>query len=399
MWHTEGVLVCCEQHVRQAMWDHARDDARHECTGILIGQAFQDVERDLPFVMLTQAIRLHAQSSSEVHVYVGTEQMAQSCANIRQEYPGYLIVGWYHTHPNLGIFLSSVDNVVTRGLFNASWQVAIVIDPIRKEEGVFVQQGKQKLQRMPTIEYTSPIVPLMSYYRHGQAQLEQGQMKDAEHTFAKLQNLFQTAAQSEHRDDLQLWLKQGTYRDTDKLLNQAVEAQKHGLVAGAAPMSQPSYHESANEQLSESTPTDMKYHQDSESRSSEQRRSSSEQTTLLLLLIISLASLGFIFATLIVSLLQNQTLTNQQERIEEIMTTQATLEAEIQLVATNVRIPDNQEPGSSFLENTSIPSVQTEQSTGNADVSPSIKPTITPTSTVVATATPTPGSTPTFDNE
>jgi hypothetical protein len=53
------------------------------------------------------------------------------------------IVGWYHTHPDFGIFLSDRDRFIQEHFFSGPGQIAHVIDPIRKIEGVFVwRDGK-----------------------------------------------------------------------------------------------------------------------------------------------------------------------------------------------------------------------------------------------------------------
>ncbi|HAW58845.1 MAG TPA: hypothetical protein DCX03_07515 [Bacteroidales bacterium] len=48
-----------------------------------------------------------------------------------------IIIGWYHTHPGLGIFLSSTDVKNCMNYYNKSYQIAIVIDPIKNDVGVF----------------------------------------------------------------------------------------------------------------------------------------------------------------------------------------------------------------------------------------------------------------------
>ena len=47
------------------------------------------------------------------------------------------IVGWYHTHPDFGIFLSDYDVFIHQHFFSGPGQIALVIDPVRKLEGVF----------------------------------------------------------------------------------------------------------------------------------------------------------------------------------------------------------------------------------------------------------------------
>ncbi|MFX1594033.1 MAG: Mov34/MPN/PAD-1 family protein [Promethearchaeota archaeon] len=43
------------------------------------------------------------------------------------------IIGWWHSHPDLGCFLSSTDLLTQKYFFNKPYQVALVIDPVRDE--------------------------------------------------------------------------------------------------------------------------------------------------------------------------------------------------------------------------------------------------------------------------
>jgi hypothetical protein len=51
------------------------------------------------------------------------------------------IVGWYHTHPDFGIFLSDRDRFIQEHFFSGPGQFAHVIDPLRRTEGVFIWRG------------------------------------------------------------------------------------------------------------------------------------------------------------------------------------------------------------------------------------------------------------------
>src|SRR5690606_25238601 len=67
---------------------------------------------------------------------------------LESDYPGQKIVGWYHTHPDFGVFLSGMDLFIQDNFFNLPWQVAFVYDPVRREEGVFVWKNG-KSERVP----------------------------------------------------------------------------------------------------------------------------------------------------------------------------------------------------------------------------------------------------------
>jgi proteasome lid subunit RPN8/RPN11 len=60
----------------------------------------------------------------------------------RDEFPPELqMVGWYHTHPGWGIFLSVMDLFICDHFFNRPLDVALVIDPCQGDRGFFQWTG------------------------------------------------------------------------------------------------------------------------------------------------------------------------------------------------------------------------------------------------------------------
>ena len=53
------------------------------------------------------------------------------------QYPNAKVIGWFHTHPNFGIFLSAYDTFIHENFFNDSGQIAMVVDPVRDQVGFF----------------------------------------------------------------------------------------------------------------------------------------------------------------------------------------------------------------------------------------------------------------------
>jgi proteasome lid subunit RPN8/RPN11 len=54
-----------------------------------------------------------------------------------EKFPDDIVLGWHHTHPNFGIFLSPFDQFIQRNFFRESWQIALVVDPWKCEFGFF----------------------------------------------------------------------------------------------------------------------------------------------------------------------------------------------------------------------------------------------------------------------
>jgi proteasome lid subunit RPN8/RPN11 len=49
----------------------------------------------------------------------------------------YQLVGWYHSHPGYGCFMSETDVGTQRAGFPEAYHVALVVDPVRKEMRAF----------------------------------------------------------------------------------------------------------------------------------------------------------------------------------------------------------------------------------------------------------------------
>ncbi len=52
-----------------------------------------------------------------------------------------LIVGWIHSHPSYGCFLSHTDLKTQKGFFSQDFNVALVVDPTKSEEGKMLKRA------------------------------------------------------------------------------------------------------------------------------------------------------------------------------------------------------------------------------------------------------------------
>ena len=57
-----------------------------------------------------------------------------------------LVVGWYHSHPNLGAFFSGTDRYNQKANFNSFFHVGVVIDPVRDEKAAFTGQDSTEVR-------------------------------------------------------------------------------------------------------------------------------------------------------------------------------------------------------------------------------------------------------------
>jgi proteasome lid subunit RPN8/RPN11 len=141
-------ILSVDSEVVRQIRQHARSSTKTEVCGVLIGQdregavgveaciAGVDAEEAGAHVTFTQ--------STWEHIYKIKDK----------EYPDHRIVGWYHSHPGFGVFLSDHDTFIHKNFFSSPGQVAWVFDPHSDEEGCFGWVGGriERLSRIAVVD-------------------------------------------------------------------------------------------------------------------------------------------------------------------------------------------------------------------------------------------------------
>jgi hypothetical protein len=76
---------------------------------------------------------------------------------IEQEFPELAIIGWYHSHPGLGVFMSGTDRSTQKAFYNQPWNLAIVVDPIARKTGWFRGGDCEPMDGRHVISYEEPL--------------------------------------------------------------------------------------------------------------------------------------------------------------------------------------------------------------------------------------------------
>jgi proteasome lid subunit RPN8/RPN11 len=73
------------------------------------------------------------------------------------------VIGWYHSHPNLGAFFSGTDRQTQAAFFNHDYSLGWVIDPVRSTSLQELDQawyiGAQSVETVATIINDRPVEP------------------------------------------------------------------------------------------------------------------------------------------------------------------------------------------------------------------------------------------------
>jgi proteasome lid subunit RPN8/RPN11 len=140
---SKGLRLFMDKLVWHAMWDHAVSDTTMEVAGDIFGGIYKDA--DGPYIDARGIIPSRFLTATRMSARDTTESKQHFLQQRRLLYPDLKLVVWYHTHPDLGVFLSGNDRRTKQITYPLWYQVAIVIDPIKKEIGFFYGQ-KQELK-------------------------------------------------------------------------------------------------------------------------------------------------------------------------------------------------------------------------------------------------------------
>ena len=108
-------------------------DADREIMGLMIGRFYRDecgiyavVDRPVSSKLISDRFSVRFDRGSMEELFDSMEMGEGEC-----------IVGWYHSHLDIGCFMSPTDIETQNGMFGGECGFALVIDPVRKEMKVF----------------------------------------------------------------------------------------------------------------------------------------------------------------------------------------------------------------------------------------------------------------------
>ena len=134
------VKIFFAQSAYQKCIEHTESDIDHEVGGVLIGEARVDPMCPRPYIVIQDILPALYTDSSQTHVTFTQNTLVHLNRELEEHFPGKRIVGWYHTHPRLGVFLSSHDTWLHRNFFSDPTHVALVVDPYYRHAGFFCWQ-------------------------------------------------------------------------------------------------------------------------------------------------------------------------------------------------------------------------------------------------------------------
>lgn len=118
---------------------HALSSMDREVAGMLIGPPPEKQPDGRYVVHVSDIIIAKHTKMHGASVTYTPESWRYVTDKLHERYPNEeaVIVGWYHTHPGFGIFLSGMDLFIHQHFFTQKWHIALVLDPQARKSGFF----------------------------------------------------------------------------------------------------------------------------------------------------------------------------------------------------------------------------------------------------------------------
>lgn len=142
----EEVKVYIKQEVYRALEKLAASNTSKELGSILLGSHTEALGKT--HVVISAYIEAKYTDASASTLTFTHETWDYVYKEKERSFPQDKIVGWQHTHPSYGIFLSNYDLFIQENFFDMPFQVAYVIDPVQNMRGFFCRKNG-KIEKLP----------------------------------------------------------------------------------------------------------------------------------------------------------------------------------------------------------------------------------------------------------
>jgi len=157
----KGLELFISKVAEEKMRNHTMSmlEERKEAMGLMLGtlHAHEGGEFTLVREVVTTALE-----SSSVRVRFDKNSYERLFASMDDCGFDFIIVGWYHSHPGHGCFMSSTDIDTQRRLFRERYHSALVFDPVNKNVKAFYLKDGEVMNRVFAVywdEYQNPYQP------------------------------------------------------------------------------------------------------------------------------------------------------------------------------------------------------------------------------------------------
>jgi proteasome lid subunit RPN8/RPN11 len=155
----DALVVHCGDGTLSKIMGHASSYRQSEVFGLLVGCVFKTPSGKVRTIVHEAVPARQFVSSTATYVRVSGAELVRMDAEYHDTFRDQALftVGWYHSHPGHGIFMSQTDKK-NHAMYLKPWQVALVVDPVHKTHGFFAGAGCDAIPSI-TQKGTSGVAP------------------------------------------------------------------------------------------------------------------------------------------------------------------------------------------------------------------------------------------------
>lgn len=131
----EDKTIYIAQSTYKEIHRFTKDKTTNESGGVLLGNVVEEFGKT--HIVIRAFIEAKYSEGTPTTLKFTHETWEYIHNEAEKKYPNYKILGWIHTHPDFGIFLSEYDKFIQENFFKDANQIAYVVDPIQNIEGFY----------------------------------------------------------------------------------------------------------------------------------------------------------------------------------------------------------------------------------------------------------------------
>ena len=141
----EQPIIILPQSIRSRILEHLNAETV-ELGGLLLGSVIStdSLKDGLIAIEINDIVESRDCVSTSVSLTMSPDVWNSASRNCNDR---KFVVGWYHSHPNLGAFFSETDRKTQKDFFNHNYSLGLVIDPIRNEEKIFIGSDSKEVTK------------------------------------------------------------------------------------------------------------------------------------------------------------------------------------------------------------------------------------------------------------
>ena len=148
---------------KRKILEHALKNRNREVGGVLIGELYRYPDKYRSrgsggsraiYVEIFDAKEGEFTIGSSTSLTFTPDTWSALIADAERNHPNLRIVGWYHTHPGHGVFLSGADKFIQNHFFGEGGQLALVVDHIRGRAGFFLGRESESTKILASPKFT-----------------------------------------------------------------------------------------------------------------------------------------------------------------------------------------------------------------------------------------------------